>query len=82
MDKITEYRNAIDTIDKEILAYLNDRFYYCVAIGQEKKKLGIQNSYVPEREKAIINSLSAEEIYPGMVEAIWPSIMNFSKTLQ
>lgn len=82
MDKITEHRNAIDTIDKEIVAYLNDRFYHCIEIGKEKKKLGIPSVYDPQREEIIINNLSDRENYEGMIKAIWPYIMDFSKHLQ
>ena len=34
------------------------------------------------REKRIINNLSLDEKYSGMVEAVWPAIMAFSRELQ
>jgi hypothetical protein len=34
------------------------------------------------RERKIIDTLSENEWHPGMVEAVWPAIMAFSRELQ
>ena len=75
-------REDIDRVDQEILALLNERFGYCIAIGEIKKREGLQSVYVPEREQEIINYLSQDEDYPGLVKTIWPVIMYFSRELQ
>ena len=60
---------------------LNHRFDLCKQIGEEKKKLNCA-VYDPEREQTIISNLSQDEDYEGMVAAIWPTIMEFSRGLQ
>lgn len=75
-------REQIDRIDNEILELLNKRFDYCVGVGEYKQRNNIKSVYDPKREQNIINRLKIEEEYPGLVNAIWPAIMNFSKTLQ
>ncbi len=75
-------REQIDRIDNEILELLNKRFDYCVGVGEYKQRNNIQSVYDHKREQNIINRLKTEEEYPGLVNAIWPAIMNFSKTLQ
>lgn len=80
-DKINELRAEIDVIDKELVELLNRRFDACVAIGEEKKKNdGIV--FDPAREQRIMTRLNAFSEYGGMVDAIWPHIMAFSKSLQ
>ena len=81
MDTIKECRDHIDQIDKRLVELLNLRFTFCKLIGQEKKRIDLQ-TYDPNREQAIIEKLSKNEEYPGMIEAIWPVIMDFSKSLQ
>lgn len=34
------------------------------------------------RERQIIDTLSEDAWYPGMIEAVWPAIMAFSRELQ
>ena len=80
-DKINELRAEIDVIDKELIQLLNHRFDVCVAIGEEKKKNdGIV--FDPVREQRIMTRLNAFSKYKGTVDAIWPHIMAFSKSLQ
>ena len=82
MDTINSLRENIDSIDNSIIDLLNSRFSFCETIGVLKKANNIPTVYDPAREQTIINRLSLREKYPGMVEAIWPVIMNFSKDLQ
>ena len=81
MDVINECRQHIDAIDKRIVELLNLRFNFCKIIGQEKKRINF-NVVDPDREQKIIDNLSTIEEYEGMVQSIWPIIMDFSKSLQ
>lgn len=78
---LKDLRTYIDYIDNKLVTLLNLRFQYCCVIGQEKKKLQapiLDNN----REQEIIERLKQYEQYPGMIEAIWPIIMEFSKSIQ
>lgn len=75
-------RENIDRVDAKILELLNERFDYCIAIGEIKKREGMQSVYVASREQEIIDYLSQDEEYPGLVKTIWPVIMYFSRELQ
>ena len=79
---IEQMRGYIDDIDETILNMLNSRFDICKMIGEKKKALGMESVYVPEREQAILNRLSEREHHAGMVYAIWPAIMEYSRSLQ
>ena len=78
---IETLRNEIDIIDAQLIDLLNHRYTYCIEIGKLKQE---QNTTVLDsnREQKIINRLSEDEWYPGMVEAVWPAIMSFSRNLQ
>ena len=78
---IETLRNEIDVIDTQLIDLLNRRYCYCIEIGKLKKE---QNTVVfdANREQKIINRLSEDEWYPGMVKTIWPTIMAFSRELQ
>ena len=79
---INTLRGYIDDIDESIVNMLNSRFDICLEIGKAKKNLGLENVYVPEREKAIIDNLSIREHHKDMVQTIWPVIMEYSRSLQ
>lgn len=78
---IETLRNEIDVIDTQLVDLLNRRYTYCIEIGKLKKE---QNTVVLDsnREQKIIDSLSENEWYSGMVEAVWPTIMAYSRSLQ
>ena len=78
---IETLRNAIDVIDAQLIDLLNRRYCYCAEIGKLKKGQGtmVRDAI---RERKIIDTLSENELYPGMVEAVWPAIMAFSRELQ
>lgn len=78
---IESLRNEIDNIDAEIVSLLNKRYNYCVTIGELKKNSLIQ-VLDSSREQKIINRLNAMSEYPGMVETLWPVIMEYSRNLQ
>jgi monofunctional chorismate mutase len=79
--RIEQLRNEIDNIDLQLVSLLNLRYSYCNEIGKIKKEQGIA-VLDSNREQEIIDKLSKEEKYDGMVEALWPIIMSFSKSLQ
>ena len=78
---IETLRNEIDIIDAQLVDLLNHRYTYCIEIGKLKKE---QNTMVLDsnREQKIIDRLSENEWYSGMVEAVWPTIMAYSRSLQ
>lgn len=78
---IETLRNEIDIIDTQLVDLLNHRYTYCIEIGKLKKE---QNTVVldSDREQKIIGRLSENEWYSGMVEAVWPTIMAYSRNLQ
>lgn len=78
---IETLRNEIDVIDAQLIDLLNRRYCYCIEIGKLKKGQGtvIRDAI---RERQIIDTLSEGAWHPGMVEAVWPAIMAFSRELQ
>ena len=78
---IETLRNEIDVIDAQLIDLLNHRYCYCVEIGKLKKEQGTM-VHDAMRERKIIDTLSKNEWHPGMVEAVWPVIMAFSRELQ
>lgn len=79
--RIEQLRNEIDNIDLQLVSLLNLRYSYCNEIGKLKKEQGIA-VLDSNREQEIIDKLSEKEMYYGMVEALWPTVMSFSKNLQ
>ena len=78
--RIEQLRNEIDNIDLQLVSLLNLRYSYCNEIGKLKKEQSIA-VLDSNREQEIIDKLSEEEMYSGMVETLWPVIMSFSRRL-
>jgi 3-deoxy-7-phosphoheptulonate synthase/chorismate mutase len=78
---IETLRNEIDVIDAQLVDLLNRRYCCCVEIGKLKKGQGTMIRDA-SRERKIIDVLSEDEWHPGMIEAVWPAIMAFSRELQ
>ena len=74
------YRIGINIIDNLLVFLLNMRFHFAIKIGQYKKKhnIAILDS---SRETKLVEKLSKKEKYPKMVENIWATIFNFSRSL-
>ena len=74
------YRYCINIIDNLLVFLLNLRFSVVLKIGQYKKKhnIAILDS---SRETKLVEKLSKKEKYPKMVENIWATIFNFSRSL-
>lgn len=80
--KLDFLRTQIDACDDILIATLNSRMRYCVAVGQLKKEYGITEIQQTDREKEIIEKLSKQSTYSNMVETLWPIIMQISRNLQ
>ena len=80
--KLDFLRTQIDACDDVLIAALNSRMRYCVAVGQLKKEYGITEIQQIDREKEIIERLSKQSTYSNMVETLWPIIMQISRNLQ
>ena len=81
VDKIAEYRQEIANIDNQLIELFNERFTYSQLIGKEKKLYALPVMNL-DLENKIMERLTEKEKYSGTVEAIWPNIFNFSRTLQ
>lgn len=81
---LDEHRKRIDEIDKKILDLLNERAKAAIEIGKIKQST---NSvyYVPEREKAVYDSLADRNEGPlpnAAVKAIYREIMSSIRALE
>ncbi len=56
MDRIKEIRNAIDSIDVDLLKLLNNRARLAIELGELKNDLGLA-IYDPKREREIIEMM-------------------------
>ena len=78
---IEQKRMEIDLIDADIVRLLNERYDACIVIGEAKKQ-GATAIFDPNREENIMKRLNDLAKYEGMIDTLWPVIMNFSKKLQ
>lgn len=74
-------REQITKIDRMILMLLEMRMDIATIIGRIKKERKMP-VYCPGIESQKIISLSALSSYEGLVEAIWPVIMCYTRTLE
>ena len=81
LDRLIVLRDNIQQIDKQLVDMLCERVHFAKKIGEIKKKNG-KPIYVPEVEKKKIEELSALSAYPGLVEAIWPVIMCYTRSVE
>lgn len=78
---LSKDRKEIQEIDEQIVELLNARFSYCEDIMKLKRANG-KSLFSPEIETQKIKTLSLCSDYEGMVEAIWPVIMCYARTLE
>jgi chorismate mutase/prephenate dehydratase len=81
---ISDYRKAIDKLDAEIIALLNERTRYALEIGSIKLKAG-DEIYAPHRERAVlqrVSRLNQGPITPDSLRAIYREIMSSALALQ
>lgn len=81
LELLAKNRDIIQKTDEEILKLLEQRIEAAKIIGDIKKKNG-KPIYAPDVEKAKIEKLSSLSNYPGLVEAIWPVIMCYTRTIE
>jgi chorismate mutase/prephenate dehydratase len=87
MKNLDECRDAIDTIDNQILELLNERMKVVHRVGEIKNSSG-GAIYRPEREKAIIDRLEAKSknedgiLNKSAIEAIFLEIFAVSRNLE
>ena len=74
-------REQITKIDRMILMLLEMRMDIATIIGRIKKERKMP-VYCPGIESQKIISLSEFSSYEGLVEAIWPVIMCYTRTLE
>ena len=74
-------REKIRECDIQILHLIEERIVAASEIGRVKRKNN-KPIYAPEVEKKNIEELSAQSSYPGLVEAIWPVIMCYTRTVE
>ena len=80
IDRLKILRNQIDEVDGDIVHALDERFAICQEINKIKKRLNM-NVYDSNNEQEMIKQLSNLEIHQGLVEFIWPTIMEYSHNL-
>jgi chorismate mutase/prephenate dehydratase len=81
---LPDLRNAIDTVDRELLALLNQRASLANEVGELKRSEG-SPVFRPEREAQVINGLQAAN--PGPLKAanvatIWREVMSACRALE
>ncbi|MCC7215482.1 MAG: prephenate dehydratase [Burkholderiales bacterium] len=79
---LTAHRAAIDALDREILARLNERARHAQAIGALKGRAG---AYRPEREAQVVARLHGQNAGPlpnGAVTGVFREIMSACRALE
>ena len=81
---IPEHRKAIDSLDAQIVKFLNERTRHVLAIGEIKQKAG-EEIYAPHRERAVLNRISklnGGPITNESLHAIYREIMSSALSLE
>jgi chorismate mutase/prephenate dehydratase len=81
---IPVHRQAIDTLDEQLVRLLNERTRHVLAIGAIKRKAG-QEIYAPHRERAVLDriaSLNPGPITGEQLQAIYREIMSSALALE
>ena len=81
---IAELRNALDTVDQQLLLLLNQRASLADGIGDIKRQEGSQ-VYRPEREAQVIRKLQTANQGPLRAESIanvWREVMSACRALE
>ena len=81
---LSEHRDAIDKLDRQIIKLLNERTKHACAIGEYKLQHG-QEIYAPHREQAVLKricKLNEGPIKDAAMRAIYREIMSSSLSLE
>lgn len=84
MKELGGLRRKIDVLDEKILGLLNERARIAVEIGRLKRREKV-SSYLPERERAVLNKLSALNTGPfpaDALRAIYREVISASRSLE
>ena len=81
LELMVQKRDEIQFLDEQILSLLETRVEAVKVIGNIKKKNN-KPIYGPEVEKAKIEKLSNMSSHQELVEAIWPVIMCYTRTIE
>ena len=77
---LEQNRDEIQKVDLELVELLNYRMRLCESIMKLKRNNG-KKLYAPIVEAEKIEFLSCYSEFEGMVEAIWPVMMCYARTL-
>ena len=58
--KLEDYRNLLDQIDDQILAFLQERATIVKRVGELKSRTGVERVYAPHREQEIFSRLETQ----------------------
>jgi chorismate mutase/prephenate dehydratase len=81
---LSEYRQAIDKLDAQIVRLLNDRTRHVLAIGEIKLAAG-EEIYAPHRERAVFERVCAQNAGPitnEQLRTIYREIMSSALALE
>ncbi len=83
MKSLPELRVAIDAVDQQLLALLNQRASLAHEVG-EVKKLDGSPVFRPDREAQVINKMQAAggQLKPEGIAAIWREVMSACRALE
>ena len=84
MKTLQELRDAIDAVDRQLLALLNDRADLAHEVGELKKAEG-SAVFRPEREAAVIHKLqelNTRRLKPESIGYIWREVMSACRALE
>ena len=81
LELMIQKRDEIQFLDEQILSLLEKRVEAAKGIRNIKKKNN-KPSYSPEEKKEKIEKLSNMSSHQGLVEAIWPVIMCYTRTIE
>ncbi len=84
-NKISQCREEIDKLDKQIVKLINKRAKIAIEIGKIKKQNSYTSIYVPQREKQIINNLNKINNGPLLnedIKNIYTEIMSACRGLE
>lgn len=81
LETLIKLRDQVQELDKDLLILLERRIKVAKQIIDIKRK-NEKSSYSPEVEQRKIAELSKNCDLPGLVEAIWPVIMCYTRAAE
>ena len=81
---IEDWRDAIDNIDEQLVALLNQRANCAIAVGRVKRERGIE-IYQPDREQQVIrhaNSVNTGPLDAAAIKRLFERIIDESRRVE